>query len=105
MEKPTASEPSGTLDCYQAPDVDEQFKQLILTNSVASAVMRLTSRGVGDYTEMQAMRLLAVMLGESNARLVKQVTELKGICPQIIEGDGVRHRWDAPDEFVPVTRV
>jgi len=76
--------------------LDQQIEQLRQTSSYVSSSYRLANN------ELTALKQSLVLFAEANALLAKRLMALEAIRPRIVDVDGRKLRWDAPDEIVPV---
>ena len=78
-------------------DIDKTIAELRQNSSIVSTAFRLAA------TDIDALKHAVVLFAESNERLVKRLCELEAIVPRIVDVDGRKIRWDAPDDAIPVS--
>lgn len=76
--------------------LDEQILALRQSSTYVSTSYRLCP------DELTALKQSLVLFAEANVQLVKRVCELESICPRIVDVDGRKIRWNAPDNMIPV---
>lgn len=85
-----------TMETFKAMPLDEQILVLRQNSSYVSTSYRLAP------DELTALKQSLVLFAEANARLVERLCLLESIKPRIIDVDGRKIRWNAPDNMVPV---
>lgn len=81
---------------YKSIPLDEQILALRQNSTYVSTSYRLAP------DELTALKQSLVLFAEANATLVQRICDLESICPRIIDVDGRKIRWNAPDNLVPV---
>lgn len=85
-----------TMETFKAMPLDEQILVLRHNSSYVSTSYRLAP------DELTALKQSLVLFAEANARLVDRLCLLESIKPRIVDVDGRKIRWNAPDNMVPV---
>ena len=80
----------------EAEPLDQQIDRLRQTSAYVATSYRLAA------DEITALKQSLVLFAEANERLAKKLMSLEAIRPRIVDVDGRKMRWDAPDEMVPV---
>ena len=97
-EQPDSVDGFDSSHCYQSER--DKFDELARNSPLVARVVRFIADG---DNEVDALKMLVVMMCETNAELAKRLMAAESIAPKIMSVDGKRVRWDAPDEFVKVT--
>jgi hypothetical protein len=77
-----------------------KFQEVQRNNATVNACMR------AGGTQEENYQLAIEMLVEQNNKLIEEVKNLQLIAPRMFIGkDGTKHRFDVPDDHVPIIRV
>ena len=80
----------------ETESLDQQIERLKQNSAYVATSYRLAP------DELTALKQALVMFAKCNERLARKLMALEAIRPRIIDVDGRKIRWDAPDDMVPL---
>lgn len=81
----------------------EEYRRLVRQNCIVRAATGLVERE--GVSEVDALRWAIVALCRTQSVIQDRLALVEGLIPRRVRSGGTIHRWDAPDELVPVIDV